>query len=187
MADIEIADKRVVNTRNNIKNGVITLLQKKPFAEITIKDICAESNISRTTFYSHYKDKDDFIFSYQKSILKKGKKEILKKEFTSQRTFIETIIQFWLEEGQLVLLLLGDDSAQTIHTRMKKVIQYNIEINLVPILNTKSLTTKEKYFLLIFMSNAIFGVLQDWVKRGCVETPKEVATIMNKIFENAFK
>ncbi|BGE81641.1 TetR/AcrR family transcriptional regulator [Staphylococcus petrasii] len=187
MNDIEITDKRVVNTMNNIKNGMISLLEKKEFEKITIKDICTESGISRTTFYAHYKDKNNFIYSYLKSLLKKGKKEIFKKEFSNQHIFLETMVHYWLDEGKLILLLLGDDSAQKAHIQMKKILQYNVELNLVPILNTKSLTTKEKYFLLIFMSNAIFGVLQDWVKRGCVETPKELATIMNKIFENAFK
>ena len=36
------------------------------------------------------------------------------------------------------------------------------------------------------MCNAIIGVLQDLSKRGYKESPKEVAEIMNKIFENAF-
>lgn len=187
LSDIKIIDKRIVNTMNNIKNGMIRLLQKKQFDKITIKDICTESGISRTTFYAHYKDKNDFIFSYQNSLLKKGKKEILKKEFPNQHVFIETIIQYWLDEGKLILLLLGDDSAQTAHLQMKKILQYNVDLKLVPILNTKTLTTKEKYFLLIFMSNAIFGILQDWVKRGCIETPKEIASIMNKLFTTAFK
>ena len=73
------------------------------------------------------------------------------------------------------------------HQEIKKVLQRNIEINIVPILNTKLLTTKEKYFLLIFISNAIFGVIQDWVNRGCIEKPNELATIMNKIITSAFK
>ncbi|SUM43088.1 tetR-family transcriptional regulator [Staphylococcus petrasii] len=46
MNDIEITDKRVVNTMNNIKNGMISLLEKKQFEKITIKDICTESGIS---------------------------------------------------------------------------------------------------------------------------------------------
>lgn len=36
------------------------------------------------------------------------------------------------------------------------------------------------------MSNAIFGVLQDWVQRGRKEKPKEVAMIMNHILTTVF-
>lgn len=115
------------------------------------------------------------------------KKKFLKEGVTTQVIFLNKMIHFWLSEGQLILKLLGDDSAYKIHQVIKKSIQQRIEINIVPVLNTKMLTTKEKYFLLIFMSNAVIGVLQDWVIRGYKESPKEVAEIMNKIFVNAFR
>lgn len=98
MDDIEITDKRVVNTMNSIKKGMIRLLEKNKFEKITIKDICTESGISRTTFYAHYKDKNDFIYSYLTSLLKKGK-EIFKKEFSNQHIFLETMVHYWLDEG----------------------------------------------------------------------------------------
>lgn len=57
---------------------------------------------------------------------------------------------------------------------------------IVPIVNTNSLTNKEKYLLIIFMSNAIFGVLQDWVQRGRPESPKELTHAINNIFKTVF-
>ncbi len=73
-----------------------------------------------------------------------------------------------------------------IHRDMKKNLQQNIEFRLVPIVDTSSLTNKEKYFLIIFMSNAIFGILQDWVQRGRVESSKELTVIIDKIFKTVF-
>ncbi len=69
---------------------------------------------------------------------------------------------------------------------MKKNLQQNIEVRLVPIVDTSSLTNKEKYFLIIFMSNAIFGILQDWVQRVRVESSKELTVIIDKIFKTVF-
>ena len=73
-----------------------------------------------------------------------------------------------------------------IHQDIKRNLQQNIEVRLIPFLKTQTLTNKEKYFLIIFMSNAIFGVLQDWVQRGRKEKPKEVAMIMNHILTTVF-
>ncbi|MCV7445937.1 TetR-like C-terminal domain-containing protein [Staphylococcus epidermidis] len=53
-------------------------------------------------------------------------------------------------------------------------------------MNATSLTTQEKYLLIIFMSNAIFGVLQDWVQRGRQESPKEITRSIDKIFKTVF-
>lgn len=85
-----------------------------------------------------------------------------------------------------MLLLLKDESAYIIHQAIKKNFQQNIEVHLVPIINTNSLTNKEKYLLIIFMSNAIFGVLQDWVQRGRQESPKELTYAINNIFKTVF-
>ena len=54
-------------------------------------------------------------------------------------------------------------------------------------LKYKVVNDKRKVFLINFISNAIFGVIQDWVNRGCIEKPNELATIMNKIITSAFK
>lgn len=187
MDQTAFTDSRITRTLTRIHDGLYSLLTRKSYTDITIKDICNESQISRTTFYAHFKSKDDFVYIYLNMLLKNAKKKFLKEGIPTQAIFLNKMIRFWLSEGQLILKLLGDDSAYKIHQVIKKSIQQRIEINIVPVLNTKMLTTKEKYFLLIFMSNAVIGVLQDWVIRGYKESPKEVAEIMNKIFVNAFR
>ncbi|EHJ00496.1 regulatory protein TetR [Clostridium sp. DL-VIII] len=50
-------DPRVLRTRQLIKEAFSTLLQKKGFDAITIKDIAQKAAINRATFYAHYEDK----------------------------------------------------------------------------------------------------------------------------------
>lgn len=58
-------DKRILKTKHNLKQSLISLLQIYSFEEITVKQLCEKSNTSRVTFYSHYSDKhslaDDII------------------------------------------------------------------------------------------------------------------------------
>ncbi len=71
--DEKIVDKRVYKTLIKIEKGMIQLLEDKSYKDISVKDICYESGISRGTFYQHYKDKDDFLYQYQNEMMKKGK------------------------------------------------------------------------------------------------------------------
>ncbi len=50
-------DKRIIKTKNNIKQTFIKMLSKKSFEEITIKELCEAAQTSRITFYTHYSDK----------------------------------------------------------------------------------------------------------------------------------
>lgn len=42
-----------------LQQGLCTLLRKKRYEAITISDICSAANVGRSTFYAHYKSKDD--------------------------------------------------------------------------------------------------------------------------------
>ncbi|MEK3850480.1 TetR family transcriptional regulator [Paenibacillus sp. FSL R7-0340] len=44
-----------------IERALIELLQQHDFKDITIKKICDQSLIGRSTFYSHYLDKYDLL------------------------------------------------------------------------------------------------------------------------------
>ena len=182
----ETMDKRVYKTLTKIEKSMVTLLNVKSYDDISIKDICDESGISRGTFYQHYRDKDDFLFQYQKAMMKKGKRRLTQIQFEERRQFFEHALNFWINEGELLLLLLRDNGAYIVHQAKKKNLQQNIDVRLVPIMNTQALTNKEKYFLIIFMSNAVFGVLQDWVQRGRQESPKEISLMIDKVFNTVF-
>lgn len=50
-------DKRVRKTKRFLKQSLIVLLEKKTFEQITVTELCLQSDISRITFYAHYSDK----------------------------------------------------------------------------------------------------------------------------------
>lgn len=54
-------DVRIYKTKKNISEALIILLNEKDFNQITIKDICSRSLISKSTFYSHFIDKYDLM------------------------------------------------------------------------------------------------------------------------------
>ena len=56
-----IVDKRVYKTLTKIENGMIRLLEDKPYKDINVKDICRESGISRGTFINIIQIKMIFI------------------------------------------------------------------------------------------------------------------------------
>lgn len=49
-------DRRTAYTRMVIKESLYKLLEKKHLSEITVKELCAQADINRTTFYRNYMD-----------------------------------------------------------------------------------------------------------------------------------
>ena len=54
-------DLRIRKTRRAIRSGLVTACRAKPYAHVSVTDICAASLVSRTTFYAHYADKDALL------------------------------------------------------------------------------------------------------------------------------
>ncbi len=56
-------DRRVRRTRDKLGDALVELLVQKPFDEITVQDVLDRAGVSRSTFYSHFSDKNDLFFS----------------------------------------------------------------------------------------------------------------------------
>src|SRR5271155_3133430 len=56
-------DRRVLRTRNTLGGALVALMQEKSFNEITVREVLSRAGVGRSTFYAHYRDKDDLFLS----------------------------------------------------------------------------------------------------------------------------
>lgn len=54
-------DPRAIRTRGALRNALLFLLERNPFDQITIGDICKGGHIGYTTFFRHYPTKDALL------------------------------------------------------------------------------------------------------------------------------
>lgn len=66
---MESTDIRIQKTKKSIEDAFLHLIKENSFTDITIKDICDQAMISRSTFYSHYKDKYDLLEYYFNKVI----------------------------------------------------------------------------------------------------------------------
>ena len=52
-------DRRIRRTRAMLHEAFMSLLAKKTYDAITVKDICEAADVGKSTFYAHYTGKDD--------------------------------------------------------------------------------------------------------------------------------
>ena len=56
-------DRRVQRTRQLLKDALVVLIEQKGYEAVTVQDILDKANLGRSTFYTHYTDKDALLFS----------------------------------------------------------------------------------------------------------------------------
>jgi Bacterial regulatory proteins, tetR family len=56
-------DRRVRRTRELLRRALFSLIQEQGYDRITVQDLLDRADIGRSTFYAHYRDKDDLLLS----------------------------------------------------------------------------------------------------------------------------
>lgn len=174
-------DLRYHRTKQRINAAMASLLIKKNFDEITVKNICETAEISRSGFYLHYTDKYDFVEKYQLEIMARGMDIMKEVAPRGRKAVMLEILRLMTAEDNVLALLLSDHGSATIQNQIKQLVTDNARQNILPHLKgLPDLNDVEKEYLLAFLSNAIFGTLQHWVNSGQKETPEKLVAILDQ-------
>ncbi len=59
----EKMDRRVRRTRRLLNEALMSLIEEKGYEAITVQNIIDRADLGRSTFYAHYRDKEDLLLS----------------------------------------------------------------------------------------------------------------------------
>ena len=56
-------DERIQRTRTRLSNALVALILEKPIDKLTVQEVLGRSGVGRSTFYLHFRDKEDLFLS----------------------------------------------------------------------------------------------------------------------------
>lgn len=182
-----IGDRRIRRTKNLLKEHFIQLVKEKGYKNVTVTDIVEKADYNRSTFYIHFKDKEDLAEEMVEEIL-----EDLEAAF--HEPFIDTKVveynhilpssntffkHFYDNRGFYSLLNMEDtipNFNEKFFLKFKQVfegITYLNEAN--EVIDLEHFNTYKMY--------GSYGVILEWIQGGCKQTPEEIADNLLKIFK----
>ena len=81
-----------MNSKESIQKTFIRLYSKVDYNSITIKELCMQTPVARTTFYSYYSNIDELKSDIQTSLLK-GLRDLLFRFQEKDLAFIDLHLQ----------------------------------------------------------------------------------------------
>ncbi len=180
-------NQRVRLTKRLFHESMIRLLQKKPLYEITVSQLCSDSELNRSTFYKYYENvRDVYEELEQEAILQsetciQGVKTIDEESVILQ---LEKLLSYIQEHSALYLLLLensadGDFPYKLIHNAMEFVMH-------IPELLQEEWRGKEDYCFVYVISGSL-TVIRKWLRDGLKESPHEIASVIYRLAINCLK
>lgn len=172
-----MTDIRILKTQQAIENAMSDLLQEKSFDHITTTELVKRAGISRSSFYTHYQDKYELIDNYQTVFFTKLE-TIFSKNSTDLSAAIYELFQFLETDCPIESALLTENGTREIHMYLIQQIKTFLADVILPNFGQKSFDQVNLDYRTTYLSQAIFGILQLWIKRGKQETPQEITDIL---------
>lgn len=166
-------------TKLLIETAMVELLQHTTFDQITTVKLAQTAGISRSSFYTHYKDKYDMIDHYQGKLFEHF--ETIFNQYPSYHPYSIIEVLNYLKKEPLLAALLSENGTKEIQNILRHKLYLLLGQDLKGTQARLQLTPIEREYSQIYLTNALFGVVQTWIARGCIESPEEMTHFILKM------
>lgn len=169
-------------TKHIIETAMVDLLAQQSFDQITTVRLAETAGISRSSFYTHYKDKYDMIEHYQNKLFHTFE-YIFNKHADKKRDAILEVLEY-LEREPLLAALLSENGTKEIQNFLRNKLHILLSHDLKTRYSDRKMTPMELEYSNIYLTHALFGVCQSWIAHGKKESPQEMTDFLIKMLGN---
>lgn len=166
-------DKIVSNTLNEdsyvvnkITNTLLTLLEKYSLNKISVSSLCDTAGVGRASFYRNFESKEDILKKYDKKLIEQWGQEYENNPNSTAETLIPSLIFHYKKHQNFYNILYKENLSSII----LDTILYACKLN-------EKKSNIEAYAT-AFIGYGLFGIINEWIARGMIETEDELLKIM---------
>ena len=172
-------DRRIQKTHKLLHDALMSLVREKPYDEIVVKEILDRANVGRSTFYTHFKDKDELLASGMQDLLR----TLQAAEVPASGTRQEKIIRFSLpifehihRHREAGAAGMGARGRAILHEHLRKVLAELIADDVGKALQGRRKTARHTppELLSQYVASTFVLVLNWWVESNSALRPKDV-------------
>ena len=182
-------ESKYFNTAIKMDEALITLLEKKDFEYITIKEICDTAGVNRSTFYLHYENTSDLLKETTRYIIDKhlAYYEIDQKRISLQfETCKREELLFITDEYLVPYLKFIKDNQRLFKVSIKQFNSFNMnevygrmfEHIFNPILERFHVPEKERAYVMKFYLTGVFAIVMEWLDNNCSDGMETVTRVI---------
>lgn len=182
-------ESRYFNTAIKMDIAFLKLLEKKELPYISVKEICKEAGVNRSTFYLHYETIDDLLREsveymnsrFTEKMGDEGKKLCrrinscsMEELFLITPQYLVPYLEFIREHKSVFACAVKNAKVLNLNKSYKKMFDFIIN----PILERYQVPVKDRSYIMSFYINGIMALIDEWLKGDCKETIDEIVNII---------
>lgn len=157
-------DKRVQASVKLITEALLSLLEEKPFSQITVTDLQRRSTVSRSTFYRCF-DRPEDVLAY---LCDAGFDSVLESDPPDAQTLSLEVFRYWMHNTAVLEALVEVRRTDILFASLRRSLS---RVAHLPALSDNA--AENDYFVSI-VTSVMTGILTTWIEHGKVESAEEV-------------
>ena len=156
-------NQRIMLTKQLLQSAFLKLLKTKPIHAISIRELCAEAGINRTTFYCHYGSQYDLLADISQRFLDSIARCLKDTDGSSQAAIQQRVtrVLHYIEENlELSALLLNNSIDPTFAERLFSLQQIT---DLLHLALADCTDEQERRSTVAFAIHGSYKLLCDWI------------------------
>lgn len=182
-------DRRIQRTRQLLQDAFIALILEKGYDEVLIQDITDRANLSRATFYLHFRDKDDLLMYGLRSVFDGLAAQMgpLSKHDLMLNGVPPSLIAFQHagENRDLYRVMLKARSAGIISDHLREYLANRIRMQIEHIILPDMLFVPLEV-LCQHMASSLFGLLVWWLEQDTPYSAEQMAQMFHRMNSAAY-
>jgi AcrR family transcriptional regulator len=191
-------DRRIYRTKRMLKEALFTLILEKGYDGVSVEDITRKADLGRTTFYLHYRDKEDLLLKSIDAIADDllgqiSHSNLLASDsgtiptFTEMRQLNPVLLVFKHagENANLYQIILRGGSATTAAGRFREIISMAASsffgTNLIQT-DDGAQPTVPLDVLANYFAGSLLSLVTWWLENGMPYPPEQMADIFRQLF-----
>lgn len=164
--------KRVALTKDIIELAYLDVLELKPDGKITVKEVCQQAGVNRTTFYKYYSDAEDLARVVRKNLLDHLEdllKETIPENYSDTFEFLSRVIlSVYRDPRMRKLPMLYKELEFRMHLERLLHRYYYYQ-------KFGSRFSEDEWIRITFCHFGFLGLLETWIQEGMQISPEKVA------------
>ena len=181
-------DRRTNRTRRQLGSALVDLVKEKRFDDITVQNVIDRADVGRSTFYSHFRDKEDLCQKDWERFLD-GLAQHIDWQKMGTGSFVPVVYLFrHLQEFQP--FYKGLVRSQKVETVFKTGVGYltgKVEVALAARLKGKPAPAIPIPILANYLASELFALLKWWLDHNMPDSPERMDEIFHKLVTPTFR
>lgn len=183
------SESKYFATAERMDEAFLALLQRKDFAYITVKELCAAAGVNRSTFYLHYETLGDLLTESVDHMNRQFYEHMaqtagnfinqletcpLEDLYLITPEYLTPYLEYVRDHQRLLLAAMQNADVLLLQNTYERMFQTVFQ----PILRRYGVREADRRYVMTFYIHGIMSIIGAWLQNGCADSIEDIIAVI---------